>query len=476
VVGGREYRSFVQQSRAGKDVNYWKAAVHPGGRFLAIAMSDHARLFDLATGDELAALPQSGFTVAFQGSEAVLTNGSDGLLRWPLRPDRTRPNGWRLGPPERLHQGTFLDMASDSTGNVIAQADGDGAFLVRSGRGVTHLGPHADGRHVAVSPDGKYVATGNHDGNEGVKVWDAETGRLLVRIPVGSYCGGLFSPDGRWLAVQGTAGCRLVKVGSWEVRPLDRWDGSTAFSADGSLVAVGLANGVIRLLDPATWTEVTRLEDPNQGRAGWLNFLPDGTGLVANFSDGGPLFVWDLRAVRNQLAAMGLDWDQPPYPPVPEREAAPEDARPLEVKFVGADWLTSPEAEGLNDRAWELLTGPAGQRDPAQALRLIEQAVKQAPKDSYLLNTLGVAQYRNGQYAPAVATLERSLAAGRGQFDAFDLYFLAMCHARLGDAARARECFERATRWAESRTDLAPQHAEELKAFRAEAEVELRGR
>jgi tetratricopeptide (TPR) repeat protein len=127
----------------------------------------------------------------------------------------------------------------------------------------------------------------------------------------------------------------------------------------------------------------------------------------------------------------------------------------------------------LNNQAWFLVTG-RGPRDPARALELITLAISLRPNDATFLKTLGVVQYRNGQYSQALATLEKSLAAGGGKSDAFDLFCLAMCRARLGEPAKSKDCFDRAVKWTEAQKNLAPQHAEELKAFRAEAEAVLR--
>ena len=128
----------------------------------------------------------------------------------------------------------------------------------------------------------------------------------------------------------------------------------------------------------------------------------------------------------------------------------------------------------LNNQAWRLVTGPKGQRDPARTLRLSQRAIEREPENVLFLNTLGVVQYRNGLFKEATNTLEKSLVASKGQFDAFDLFFLAMCHAKLGDAAKAKECFDRTVKWTTAQKSLPANYVEELKMFRAEAEAELR--
>ena len=71
--------------------------------------------------------------------------------------------------------------------------------------------------------------------------------------------------------------------------------------------------------------------------------------------------------------------------------------------------------------------------------------------------------------------MERSRAANRGEFEGFDLFFLAMAHHRLGHPQEARDCRDRAVRWLGEQKSLTAENAKELAGFRAEAEAMLAG-
>jgi tetratricopeptide (TPR) repeat protein len=103
-------------------------------------------------------------------------------------------------------------------------------------------------------------------------------------------------------------------------------------------------------------------------------------------------------------------------------------------------------------------------------LPLAEKAVRLAPGNAKHRNTLGVAYYRAGRYREAVEVLRPNLESQEDMDLAYDLYFLAMSHHRLGETARARDYYDWAVRWASVQRGLGAAQLEELAAFRAEAE------
>jgi tetratricopeptide (TPR) repeat protein len=212
--------------------------------------------------------------------------------------------------------------------------------------------------------------------------------------------------------------------------------------------------------------------------------------------------LWNLGAIRRQLGEMGLDWDEPPLP-VPTWDNRPikievdsgnlanqaeacklvEEAERLRKAEKHQEALTiyrqaierdPTNAEANNDLARLLLVGPKELRDPPQALPLARKAVEMAPGQFVYQNTLGMSLYYNGIYAEAVPVLEESLRDSKDRSDAFDLFFLAMCHHRLGDAAKAGECYGQAVRWFTDRRGILPTSLiEELTSFDAEAQALL---
>jgi tetratricopeptide (TPR) repeat protein len=349
----------------------------------------------------------------------------------------------------------------------------------------------------------------------------------------------VFSPDNQWLIVGSASGYRWWRVGSWEPglqitkNRVEAGAYSVAFSRDGQLLAILPTPQEVRLLDPNTGLELATLTAPDRHMISWLCFSPDGCQLAAATQDS-LIQLWDLRTIRARLAALGLDWDCPPYPPrtdtdtartihvrvEPGRAAsvvpptvAPSDLRrevalysfalalaPFNFRaYSRRAWahsrlgeaqqaiddyrqalmllalgnqhgLDQNQAETCNALAWLYVTGPERVRDPNQALPLAQRAVRIAPENSNYRNTLGVVYYRLGQWDAAVEALERD-----PRNNAHDLFFLAMCYEQLGEPTKARQRYDRALQWWQSQGALIPSdEVEELNAFRAEAAAVLK--
>ena len=129
--------------------------------------------------------------------------------------------------------------------------------------------------------------------------------------------------------------------------------------------------------------------------------------------------------------------------------------------------------EAYNGLAWLYATAPEPLRDTGQSLAMAQKAVLLAPQNSMFRNTLGVAYYRAGRYRETVETLQANLDGQLDRFLAWDMYFLAMSHHRLGEKDKAREYRNWAVRWSRNRKGLSPEHLRELADIREEADAVL---
>jgi hypothetical protein len=89
------------------------------------------------------------------------------------------------------------------------------------------------------------------------------------------------------------------------------------------------------LVAPDTGETLAVLEASGSDHVNRMAFSPDGTKLAVCGVAQREVVVWDLRGVRRELAAIGLDWDRPPYPP--DTKARP--LSPLQLRIIE---LSSP--------------------------------------------------------------------------------------------------------------------------------------
>ena len=167
----------------------------------------------------------------------------------------------------------------------------------------------------AISPDGRWVAGGRDTPGANPNVWDARTGKTVVRLK-SSYAHLAFSPDSRWLVTVGTRTARLWSTANWETmwtrtRPelLSNY-GAAAFSGDSSLLAWTQDVDRIELMAPATGEVFTTINAARLGMVTGLRFSADGRKLFAGGAEG-KLMTLDVVALRRELAAMNLDWPLP---------------------------------------------------------------------------------------------------------------------------------------------------------------------
>jgi eukaryotic-like serine/threonine-protein kinase len=302
-----EYNALLHVSKF--RMGYHRPSIRRDNRLLAVGTAIGVVVWDLARGTECGFLPIGiARQVMFEATGDLLTSGAVGVQRWPVRLDSDR-NEFRIGPPRVLSFSRDSGhIAEDRLGRVIATPRHTHADVQISER-LTQVKPLDECRYVAVSPDGEWLATGSH--HLGAQVWRVRDAEKVADLPVNSGTAVVFSPDGKSLLTAHPP-CKLWRTGTWAL--LRELGGAgLCFSPDSRLVAVVDTNRIIRLVEAETGRVIARLESPDSGDVQWATFSPDGSRLVLVPNHNPAVYVWDLRAIRKRLAAIGLDWDAPAY-------------------------------------------------------------------------------------------------------------------------------------------------------------------
>ncbi len=276
VAEVREVATGTILSRIDHDAEIWGMVFSPDGARLATHGKDKTtRLWDVKTGRE--------------------------QLRFPPPTGNTSPSfspdGRRIMISRILSAEGYLNLHDTATGAAVGQPM----------TGVI--------RTIAFSSDSRYLATGEGDyfdrysdiqrgqlGYFGAKIWDAETGRELMRLPHKNYVSDVaFSPDGKLLATQTNVYQDPIRLWSAqtgefiaEVARSQKREAVVhfAFSPDGRVLAANTNNEIsVWRLSDYTSVALIRHEDLVD-----FTFSPDGRLIAARVGE--DLLVWDWAQAR----------------------------------------------------------------------------------------------------------------------------------------------------------------------------------
>ena len=387
------------------------------------------------------------------------------------------------------HSAAISSLAFDSAGTHIVSASSDGTAKVwdaSSSRVLATLTLRDPVYSATFGPNGDRIltASGNRqarttDGKT-VQIWDWRSGTRLMQLDRDEDSGTVsvaiataFSPGGSAITA---AFASRGEVSVWDTSTWKRIEtasnGDTrvtaiAYSPDGSrFVTRALPSGATRVWDAATYELLLTL-NTSQGSQPFTAFSPDGSRLFS--ASNRSVRVWNTNSSYYPGAAEHVSRLQREFPLAGGLVAHLRADRKLDaglreaaIKLVQSQ---GENAEMLNRIAWSVVRTPNQKaEDYRSALWWAEAATKAARWDAPVLNTLGVAQYRNARYRDALVSFQRSEDLRIRPVQS-NLIFIAMAHFQLGETESARAELHAAQQLAKSESNP------EVQGFIREAEA-----
>ena len=335
VTPASEYRTLASESGP---VGYNRPDLSPDATLLATDMGKSGVfVWHVPTGNLLAVLT-AGIPLFRANGREILVFNKDGLHRHSISSlgGTSAAAGKSTEMPNhaayRIALSRRISLPSAAT-RVARGQDGQKVVMVNEDTGmgwVIDLAtesvlpqplPHPDACYVALSPDSKWVATSGWHTKQ-VRLWNAETSKLVHEWPL-HQATIQFTPDGRTLIVGQGDEFGFYDVHSGELlfrmrRDVTLYPGHVTFSPAMNLMAMEMAPGTIHLKEIASGKTVAKLVDPHGDRTSWMGFNADGSQLIVVAHYFKAIHVWNLRAIRERLKKMNMDWNWPAFPDSPK--------------------------------------------------------------------------------------------------------------------------------------------------------------